>query len=126
MGPIIEIQEPVTVEAEEDWEQLLSAGITQKMTRSISDGQEHIHGIFRCDFAPNQDRYALNIPIHPALQQIPTVEAFSIDGKSRLRVSDQKKYGVRVEVVLEREPDASETEPNSCYVEIIILSECDS
>ncbi|MEM9413778.1 MAG: hypothetical protein AAGA30_21900 [Planctomycetota bacterium] len=127
MDRAIESQESEILEPqEEDWTHLQSSGVTQKLTRTMVDDREQIHCIFRCDFKAHQDRYILNIPIHPALFDKPEVEAFSIDGESRLRITDIQKHGIRVEVI-----DTSMSTAGGCkssqkqrYVEIIVSSKC--
>ncbi len=103
-------------EFDDSIESLLATGIVQQLMRTQLAGTDQITGIFRCDFSQEQDRYALNIPIHPALSAIPAVEAIALESDARIRVTDRQKFGVRLEVVLNR----AAAEPQQVFVDVVI------
>ena len=105
-------------ELHESVESFLAAGIMQQLTRTRIDGVDRVAGIFRCDFEREQRHYALNIPVHPALSDVPTVEAICLDCDARIRVTDCQKFGVRIEIVLNESP----TEDQSVFVDVVISS----
>lgn len=87
-------------EMEVTHDDLVQAGITQQYNRYCRDGTDCVCGIFRCEFEPLQRRFALHVPIHPPMKNLPEVEAIGIDCDLRTRVTDCQKFGVRIEVVL--------------------------
>jgi len=115
---VVEIDEPLLSDLDDSIESFLVSGIVQQVTRTQIAESDQIVGIFRCDFEPDQQRYALNIPIHPALSEIPSVEALCLESDARIRITDLKKFGVRLEVVLnENSQDAQ-----SVFVDAVIVS----
>lgn len=103
---------------EDSVESLSRAGIFQQWNRVQVDGHDQITGIFRCDFEPLQQRYALNIPIHPALANIPSVEAICLERAARIRKTDCQKFGVRLEVVLSETLNQAQV----LFVDVVISS----
>ena len=95
-------QEPNVVSSD-PMEELLEPGVMQQFTRAHRDGLDCLVGCYRLDFAPDQLRYPISIPIHPPLPATPSVEAETTDVSARIRVTNAEKFGVRLEVVL-REP----------------------
>ena len=113
---ISETEQPDLNELDDSIASLLAVGIVQQLTRTQLAGVDQIAGIFRCDFALGQDRYALNIPVHPALSEIPTVEAIALESDARIRVTDRQKFGVRLEVVLSR----AAVQTQQVFVDVVI------
>lgn len=105
-------------EMDDSIESLSAAGIVQQLTRTQAVDTDQITGIFRCDFEPEQERYALNIPIHPALSELPSVEAIALESDARIRVTDRQRFGVRLEVVLNQ----AASEPQRVFVDVVIAS----
>jgi hypothetical protein len=103
---------------EDSVESLLRSGILQQWNRTLADGRDLIAGIFRCDFEPGQQRYALSIPIHPALADIPCVEAICLERDARVRQTDCQRFGVRLEIVLSETSD--QVQP--VFVDVVISS----
>ena len=93
---------------DQDHRELLASGITQKITRSQTDGSDNIVGLYRLDFENDQLRYPLNIPIHPPLSEVPMVEAETMNVSSRIRVTNCQRFGVRIEIVLHEKVDPGE------------------
>lgn len=117
-NPVNELSRCDPNESDDSIESLLAAGIVQQQTRTQSVDTDQIAGIFRCDFIQDQDRYVLNIPIHPALPKIPAVEAIALESDARIRVTDRQRFGVRLEVVLNR----AAAEPQCVFVDVVIAS----
>ncbi len=92
------IEETDLVAPDSEFDALMQHGITQKITRMQHAGTETIVGVFRCDFESGQNRYILNIPIHPALQCVPEVESVVFEEGFRVRTTDCEKFGVRLEL----------------------------
>ena len=77
------------------------SGISQQWTRRQAEGFDTLSGHFRCSFCEQQQRYALHIPLYPAMEQVPEVEAAVVDCESaKVRITDRQKFGLRLEVVL--------------------------
>ena len=112
------ISDSLTENAETDVQELHQSGLVQQYSRHRKDSTEYINGIFRCDFDVNQKRYALNIPIHPPLFEIPTVEAIGIDCDVRIRVTDCQRFGVRIEIAANDAINAA----SSRFVDVVISS----
>lgn len=107
---------------DQDHRELLASGITQKITRSQTDGSDNIVGLYRLDFENDQLRYPLNIPIHPPLSEVPMVEAETMNVSSRIRVTNCQRFGVRIEIVLHEKVDPGEP----VFVEFSISSPIES
>ena len=95
---------------------MIAEGITQKIVRTENDGREVIVGMFRCDLEPDQSRYVLNVPIHPALRDVPTVETIVFEDGVRTRITDCKKFGIRLELVISN----TDHSPKSIFLETVI------
>lgn len=112
------IDEPDSTELDSDIAAMIADGITQKLVRSHKDDQETIVGMFRCDLDAGQTRYVLNVPIHPALDEVPEVETMVFEDGIRTRITNREKFGVRLELVISN----SEHQPKSVYVETVICA----
>ena len=106
------------MELDHEISDLIAADITQKIVRSQCDGTDRIVAIFRCDLEAGQDKFVLNVPIHPPMENVPEVEAVIIHGSGRTRITDRKKFGVRIEL----SAPANSTE-SQLYLETIISTE---
>ena len=94
-------------------------GICQQLTRRTADGFDTLMGYFRCQLEPRQLRYALHIPLYPAMAEIPTVEAVAMDHPTaKVRITDRQKFGLRMEIVL---PESND-EAQSLVVEVTAYS----
>jgi len=83
--------------------------ISQQLTRRTVDGLDTLMGYFRCQFAAQQTRYALHVPLYPAMNQIPEIEAAIVDGEqAKVRITDRQKFGVRLEIVLPQPPQSDQ------------------
>lgn len=78
--------------------------LLQQITRTQNDECETVVAYFRCQFAPNQQRAVVHLPLVPPFAQIPEVQTMAVDHDSAtVRVTDRHKFGIRAEVVLPRE-----------------------
>ena len=76
-------------------------GLVQHITRTERDGLQTIVAYFRIEFQPGQQRLVLHVPLVPALNVLPTVNAHATDHQDvRVRVTDRQKFGIRAEVIL--------------------------
>ena len=110
----------VTADLELVTEQILAdPNLNQYITRRNEDGQDTLVGYFRCQLQRHQQRYALHIPLHPAMSAVPQVEAIVMDSdEASIRVTERQRFGLRVEIVLPRPT----TETCSVMVEVIAFS----
>ncbi len=77
--------------------------ISQQLTRRKTDGFDTLIGYFRCPFKALQQRFVLHIPLYPAMGEVPEVEAAVVDcDQATTRITDQQKFGLRLEIVLAR------------------------
>ena len=77
--------------------------ISQQWIRRQDEGFDTLSGHFRCAFSCEQQRYALHIPLYPAMEEVPDVEATVVDCETaKIRVTDRQKFGLRLEVILEQ------------------------
>lgn len=75
--------------------------ISLQLTRRAADEFDTLIGFFRCQFESQQQRFALHVPIYPAMNEIPEVEAVVLDcDDAKIRVTDRQKFGLRLEIVL--------------------------
>ena len=82
---------------------LADPDLTQHITRRNGEGQDTLAGYFRCQFEAEQQRYALHVPLYPPMSMIPEVEAIVMDSDAAsVRVTDRQRFGIRLEVVLNR------------------------
>ncbi len=84
---------------------LADPDLVQHVVRTKRDGAETIVGYFRCEFAPGQQRHVLHVPFMPAMATVPAIEAMVTEESSlpesvRVRVTDQQRFGGRMEIVL--------------------------
>lgn len=107
----------VEIDMELVTEQILAdPNLTQHITRRNDDGQDTLVGYFRCELQPDQQRYALHMPLYPAMTGIPEVEAIVMDsGDASVRVTDRQRFGVRLEIMLNRATAAT----SNVMVEVI-------
>lgn len=72
----------------------------QWMTRSATpDGSERVEGSVQVHFAAGQNQAAIHLPFVPPLAEIPRIDCEVLDdGSARLRVTDARPYGARIEV----------------------------
>ena len=113
-----DINASIVTDSDQEIVDLISAGITQKITRCVDDNSERLAAVFRCDFQPDQSRYIVNIPIHPPLISVPEVEAVVLNASARTRVTNCEKFGVRIEVVCNEPSD----EPKQLFLEAMIYA----
>jgi hypothetical protein len=73
--------------------------LTHCFVRSVESGVDHIVAIYRCHFEPGEQLVVVHVPIYPAFEEIPEVEAICLDGNARIRVTDRQKFGIRLEVI---------------------------
>jgi len=101
-------------------EQILNdPSLVQHIVRTQTADTETIVAYFRCSFSVDQQRTILHIPFSPPLSNVPSVEAMVVENEiARVRVTDQQKFGARLEVVLP-EPAAS---PSRLLVEAIVTA----
>lgn len=73
---------------------------SQWMTRTTTpDGSERIAGSVHVHFAAGQRQAAIHLPFVPPLADVPQVDCQVLDDDSaRLRVTDARPYGARIEV----------------------------
>ena len=98
-------------------EQILAdPNLTQQITRRNEAGQDTLAGYFRCQLQPNQQRYALHVPLYPAMSRIPEVDAMVMDSDdASVRVTDRQRFGIRLEILL----SCPKTETSNVMVEVI-------
>lgn len=92
------------IDAEIVLQQILDdPSLIQHVTRTEHEDRETFAGYFRLVFEPGQQREILHVPFAPPLKAIPQVQAHAIDQQDvRVRITDQQKFGTRVEVILSR------------------------
>ncbi len=74
--------------------------IFEQTTRSRHDGVDCMSITRRVKFLPDSDREIIHVAICPAMQDVPTVEAFVVSGHdARIRTTQCQKYGVRLEAI---------------------------
>lgn len=101
--------QPVELE-DETWDaevligqMLADPSLVQYVTRHHQDGLDSIAGYFRCQIEANQQRYILHVPFYPHFTRIPQVTAsLTADREGRVRITDQQRFGTRIEVVLDQ------------------------
>ena len=105
------------VELEEE-SALSNPDVTQMVTRTVDQDSDTIVGHFRCTFESGQQRYVLNYPIHPAFETAPRIESASAleEVDLRIRVTECRAYGVRLELILSQPASAKTT----VLVELIV------
>jgi hypothetical protein len=98
-------------------EQILAdPNLTQHLTRRSEGGHDTLTGYFRCQLQPDQQRYALHVPLYPAMNGIPDVEAIVMDSVgASVRVTDRQRFGIRLEI----QCDSPKTETSNVMVEVI-------
>jgi len=90
--------------------------LVQHITRTKESGCETIVGYFRVEFSPRQQRQVLHVPFAPPLKVVPKVDAHVTDHPDvRIRVTDTRKFGLRVEIILENPAPV----PTNRLIEII-------
>ena len=95
---------------------LEDTGVTQQVSRTVQDGWDTVMGYYRCSFEPGQRRSILHVAFQPAMPSTPEVETMVLDtDDARIRLTDSKVYGLRIEVVLSQ-PAASNM---SVLIEVI-------
>lgn len=97
---------------------LCDPAVKQIIVRSENDGVDQLVGYYRCEFAPDEKRHILHVPIQPPMLEQPTVQAIGVDDDIRVRVTDCQKFGVRLEILLNQVA----TESLGVVVEIILNS----
>ena len=97
---------------------LANPALKQHIVRTETDNVDRIVAYVRCGFQPGQQRQILHFPIYPAMEGIPNVQAMGVDESIRLRVTDNQKFGVRLEILL----DEVASEPIYVLVELVISS----
>lgn len=109
--------EPAGFDPELLSEQILAdPHLVQHLVRTRQDGVEAITAFFRCEFSPGQQRYVLHVPFSPAFPGIPVVHATVSEREDvRVRITDNQKFGARLEVVLPHPAKSA----NSLIVEVI-------
>jgi len=109
------------IDAEQLVQHLLSdPDVTQHVTRRDCDGLDSITGYFRCRFESSQERAILHVPIHPPMGKVPNVEAMLVEETDslRIRVTDQQKFGARLEVIRSTGLD----QPDAVMVEVVLTA----
>lgn len=75
--------------------------ITQYLIRNQRDGLDTVCFYQRCQFSLGQQRLVLHFPFYPPFKQTPEVLVSVLDAeKVRTRITDQQKFGARVEIIL--------------------------
>ena len=74
-------------------------------------------GSFRCRFEPTQTLYVLHVPIYPPMKSVPKVETICDQDNVVARITQAKKFGLRIE--LKRASDFSQSE--SVITEVIAV-----
>lgn len=97
---------------------LCDPAFQQIIIRTHRDGVDHLIAYFRCEFAADEKRHVLHVPVQPPMAVQPNVQAIGVDEDIRSRITDCQKFGVRVEVLLDRVA----AESKSVVVEIVINS----
>jgi hypothetical protein len=79
-----------------------SAIISQQMVRTERTESavvtDTLSGSFRCQFEPTQTIYVLHVPIFPPMKTVPEVEAICEREDILVRVTQAKKFGLRIEL----------------------------
>lgn len=84
--------------------------LTQHLVRHRFETEETLVTYLRCEIAANLQRYILHVPFYPHFQAIPQVRASLFDDTSaRVRVTDQQKFGARIEITLDH-PASSDSQ----------------
>lgn len=95
------------------------SGVMQQVSRTVQDGWDTVMGYYRCRFEQGQRRSVLHVVFQPAMPSLPEVETMVLDVDNvRVRLTDIKVYGLRVEVVLSQ-PATSDM---SVLIEVIAAS----
>jgi len=98
---------------------LTDSGVMQQVSRTLQDGWDTVMGYYRCQFETGQRRSILHVVFQPAMPSLPEVEAMVLEvDHARVRLTDVKVYGLRVEVVL-NEPAKADMD---ILVEVIAVS----
>jgi len=94
--------------------QLLSdPSFTQITTRCQRDGMDTICHYHRCQRPQHQARLILHFPFYPPFEGVPEVQINFMDQvEGRIRITDQQKFGARVEIVLNLSSLSSESSPD--------------
>ena len=102
-----------------DLESMLSdPAVKQIVVRSENEGIDQLVGYYRCEFAPDEKRNILHVPIQPPMMEQPKVQAIGVEDDIRVRVTDCQKFGVRLEILLNQ----ATAENHGVVVEIILTS----
>lgn len=109
--------EPPEFDAEMILQQVLEdPSVSQFSIRHGFEAEDTLSTYVRCDFAEGQQRYILHVPFYPHFGNIPQVTATIFDENAgRARVTDQQKFGSRVEITL----DGPTTSAQRILVEVI-------
>ena len=69
-------------------------------TVAAESGQtvETLSGNFRCRFEAGQSVHVLHVPIYPPMQNVPEVDLVCESGSVAGRVTETKKFGLRIEL----------------------------
>ncbi|MCH2182888.1 MAG: hypothetical protein MK108_12865 [Mariniblastus sp.] len=98
---------------------LEDSGVMQQVSRTVQDGWDTLMGYYRCPFEGGQRRSILHVVFQPAMPSLPEVETMVLDVDNvRVRLTDIKVYGLRIEVVLSQ-PATSDM---SVLIEVIAAS----
>jgi len=103
---------PADVSAYDDGESMMSdPAVSQHIVRAqrteSSGIADTLTGSFRCRFEPTQTTYVLHVPIYPPMKSVPEVETICDQENVVVRVTQTKKFGLRVE--LKRASDSSQS-----------------
>lgn len=116
---VVESDANVGNESAFDLESMLSdPAVKQIVLRSENDGIDQLVAYYRCEFEPDEKRHILHVPVQPPMAEQPEVQAFGVEDEIRVRITDCQKFGVRLEILLDR----ATVEPQSIVVEIILNS----
>lgn len=77
---------------------MADTSVSQHIIRSHDGTKDLFCGEFRITIPARQTIHILHVPLHPAMDSTPTVEAFTDNEGLRIRVTDAQRFGVRLEI----------------------------
>lgn len=98
-------EEPLDLElSEEDEEESVNLfddpAVTQQVIRSSIGDEEFVNFTVRATIPEKAERQVIHLPIWPALDEVPKVDAFVVSGtEARIRLGQAQRFGIRIELV---------------------------
>ena len=86
----------------------VSQHIVRAQSTESSVTTDTLTGSFRCRFEPTQTLFVLHVPIYPPMKSVPQVETICDQDNVVARITQAKKFGLRIE--LKRSSDSSQSE----------------